>query len=199
MDYEKILIFGDSITWGADDSEGLGWANRYRKNLEAKQIDTAVYNLGIRGDTTAGLLKRFEAEAGARKSSNSCIIFAIGINDSRFINNLTTPETLLERFKSNIENLIKLAGVLTRSIVFIGLTNVMRDEIILPRVGKNYIYRNDNIRIYNQAIQEIALQHRCKFVNLQNVLKPEDFYEDGLHPNSEGHVKMLKEISKQIA
>src|SRR3989344_4325963 len=187
MNYEKILIFVDSITWGADDSEGLGWANRYRKHLESQEIDTAVYNLGIRGDTTTGLLKRFEVEANARNSTNFCIVFAIGINDSRFVNNLETPETPLGLFKSNIERLIKLAEAFTKNIVFIGLTNITPEKITLPRVDKNYLYTNDNIQIYNQAVQEIASRHEYKFINLQNLLRPEYFYEDGLHPNSQGH------------
>ena len=198
MNYEKILIFGDSITWGADDIDGLGWANRFRKKLESEGADTAVYNLGIRGDTTSGLLKRFEVEAEARKSTNICIVFAIGINDSRFINNLETPETPLEQFKLNIKELTELAEKFTKNIIFVGLTNVTPDEINLPRVGKSYIYTNNNIRNYDQAIENLAKQKGYKFISLQNLLNPEDFYEDGLHPNSKGHTKMCDLISKYI-
>lgn len=198
MSYEKILIFGDSITWGADDSDGLGWANRYRKNLENKEVDTAVYNLGIRGDTSGGLLKRFEIEADARKADNLCIVFAIGINDSRFVNNLETPETQIEQFKSNIEKLVNSASKFSKNIVFVGLTNVSPDKVVLPRVDKNYIYTNSNIQIYNQVVQEIAKEKGHKFISLQNLIKPEDLYEDGLHPNSQGHIKMCDEISKYI-
>jgi lysophospholipase L1-like esterase len=56
---ETICVFGDSITWGAYDPERGGWVNRLRNDLEKKEIES--YNLGISGDTTADLLKRFNS------------------------------------------------------------------------------------------------------------------------------------------
>lgn len=198
MNYEKILIFGDSITWGAYDPDGLGWANRYRKYTESKGSDISVYNLGIRGDTTVGLLKRFEIETDIIKPTNICIVFGIGINDSRFVNNLQTPEIPLFQFKSNIEQLINLAEKFTKNIIFVGLTNVTPEKITLHRVDKDYIYTNNNIKAYDQAVRNMALKRSYEFIDLQNLLKPEDFSEDGLHPNSRGHIKMFEEISKHI-
>ncbi len=66
----QILIFGDSNTYGAWDPDG-GWVARLRKfadekNMEGKDYFVLVYNLGIDGDDTSGVLKRIESETVAR-------------------------------------------------------------------------------------------------------------------------------------
>ena len=84
----QILIFGDSITWGAWDEEG-GWAQRFKKEIDKKAITAnftsyhSVYNLGISGDNTNDLLERFESETQRRldEGEEAIILFAIGIND----------------------------------------------------------------------------------------------------------------------
>ena len=52
------LIFGDSITQGFNDLTG-GWVQRLRESLT---LDDFVINLGVSGDTSDGLLARFEVE-----------------------------------------------------------------------------------------------------------------------------------------
>lgn len=76
----SICVFGDSIVWGAWDKEMGGWVNRLRLSLEKKGFDGEVYNLGISGDTSDGLIKRFEAEAEVRDADVA--IISIGVNDS---------------------------------------------------------------------------------------------------------------------
>ncbi len=65
-----ILVFGDSISYGAWDIEG-GWVSRLRKfldkkNLSEENFDCKVYNLGISGDNSSGVLNRFEFETRQR-------------------------------------------------------------------------------------------------------------------------------------
>ena len=79
-----VLIFGDSITYGAWDREG-GWAKRLRSFLDEKQLSDSnifytTYNLGISGENTDDLLKRIDSEIKPRldESEETVIIFAIG-------------------------------------------------------------------------------------------------------------------------
>src|SRR3989338_9595652 len=92
----QILIFGDSITYGAWDIEG-GWVQRLRKYLDKKVINSnyeeyyITYNLGISGDISGDIIKRFKKETEDRlndKEHNESVIFifAIGTNDCLFIN-----------------------------------------------------------------------------------------------------------------
>src|SRR5476651_375488 len=84
----RILIFGDSITWGAVDEDGGGWAQRIKQYVDKKTLTpgyaSSVYVLGVSGDTTEDLLKRFNSEVQSRldDESNLMIVFAIGTNDS---------------------------------------------------------------------------------------------------------------------
>ena len=77
----NIIIFGDSITYGACDYEMGGWVNRLRiyfdNNAESK---ISVFNLGISGEISEEVLTRFDSEFNARydKDKKNVVIFAIG-------------------------------------------------------------------------------------------------------------------------
>src|SRR3989338_5799563 len=118
----NIVIFGDSITWGAYDPDQGGWATRLRNYFEAKDDEINIYNLGIPGDTTADLLKRIEIEARSREPK--VIIIAIGINDARFIHSTHSLRVSPEEFQQNITKLNSIAQEFTNKVVFVGLTVV---------------------------------------------------------------------------
>jgi lysophospholipase L1-like esterase len=188
----NICIFGDSITWGAYDPKNGGWANSLRNSLEPDDIQ--LYNCGISGDTTSDLLKRFKTEADARKPK--IIIFAIGINDSQYINTKDNPKVSVSDFRSNIEKLIEEAKRFTDNVIFIGLNNVNEDEVTpTPWDDKNNFYCNENIEIYNNIIKEIIEKEDLDFIDLKEVIALEDLY-DGLHPNTQGHKKIFEEVKK---
>ena len=84
----QILVFGDSVAWGAWDKEG-GWVARLRKLVDERTLSTPefhnvdffmVYNLGVSGDTSKWLLKRFEPGVKQRlkEKDKTIIIIAIG-------------------------------------------------------------------------------------------------------------------------
>src|SRR5271157_5203514 len=101
----QILVFGDSITYGACDSEG-GWVQRLRKFLDGKnlintEVYYSVYNLGVWGNAIEDLLKRLEFETKQRIEENEEVmfVFAIGVNDSNFIYSKTTFKTPSGKFQ----------------------------------------------------------------------------------------------------
>src|SRR3989344_9641126 len=122
----QILLFGDSIVYGAWDLEG-GWAHRLRKLLDEIVIKSnykeyyLVYNLGIDGDTSEGLLKRFEQEAKQRISPDEEIIFIfhIGDNDSLFNNKTKKHLVSPEDYEKNIREIISKAKRYSTKIIFI--------------------------------------------------------------------------------
>src|SRR3989344_4585662 len=108
---KTICIWGDSDTWGAFDYEGGGWVERLKKYFWGHKDFTTVYNLGVDGDTSRRVLKRFDAEAATREPDT--IIFAIGVNDSanrEKRNNFWVPE---KEFENNLHELVKRARIYT--------------------------------------------------------------------------------------
>ena len=120
----QILLFGDSVAYGAWDLEG-GWAQRLRKWLDEIVIKSdyekyfIVYNLGIDGDTSEGLLKRFEQEAKPRISQEeeTIFIFHIGGNDSLFNNKTKKHRVSPENYEKNIREIISVAKKYSKKII----------------------------------------------------------------------------------
>ena len=184
-----VCVFGDSIAWGAGDFETGGWVARLNNHLQ-KTTGGQVYNCGIRGDDTNGLLQRFEVEGRAR--APDVVIFAIGINDSEFETSGRGTRVKTEAFRKNIGMLIDKAKKITNKIAYVGLTRV--DESKTTSIpGEDIEYRNDDISRYDAAIEELCKANHITYVKMADVLKSKDL-DDGLHPNSAGHEKMFERV-----
>lgn len=196
---ERVLIFGDSITWGAVDKESSGWVNLIRKDFyQDPDTNPSVYNLGVSGDTTNGLLKRFRIECEARLVDGKLgIVFAIGINDSRYTNTKDNPEVSLEKFSTNLEQLVKMAQEFTDKIAFVGLIDVDESKTTpIPWRTTKY-YTSENAHKYDSAIKSICERHKLPFVNMLGII-PKERMPDGLHPDAEGHKVAAEKIKEEL-
>ncbi|OHA62828.1 MAG: hypothetical protein A3E07_03445 [Candidatus Wildermuthbacteria bacterium RIFCSPHIGHO2_12_FULL_45_9] len=191
----NILIFGDSITWGAYDPEQGGWATRLRNYFEAKDNDTDVYNLGISGDTTADLLNRIEIEAKSREPN--LIIFAIGINDAQFIHSTNGLRVSLDEFQQNLTKLLSIAKKFTGKIVFVGLTKVDESKTTPIPWNTNKSYTNENIKRLDTVIEKFCEENKLKFISMDSVVGNGDLI-DGLHPNTKWHIKIFNRIKSEV-
>lgn len=79
----RACFFGDSFTLGVGDEAGLGWVGRVVARMQGNLADLAAYNLGIRRDTSADILHRWQAEAEARlaPAHPHRLAFCFGAND----------------------------------------------------------------------------------------------------------------------
>src|SRR3989304_4152501 len=86
---KTICIFGDSVVHASFMK--VGWVDLFRQYLEKKYPNDSIeiYNLGISGNTSEDILKRFEAEILARDTTS--IIIAVGVNDSGYIQDPSNP------------------------------------------------------------------------------------------------------------
>ncbi len=203
----QILIFGDSITYGAWDKEG-GWAQRLRKYIDEKiAIDPnyyhLVYNLGISGNTSDDLLKRFENECKYIKKEEGreelVIIIAIGENDSQIKNGKVKVE--MKQFEKNLEKLYGLAKKFTDKVFFVGLcpADESKSDPIPWDTSKSY--KNDSIAQYNEAIRKFCEKNNSGFIDVFNNLFKKDYKElldDGVHPNTEGHQQIFEIIKTYL-
>jgi acyl-CoA thioesterase I len=192
----NICIFGDSITWGAVDKAEGGWAQRLKKFIDNNTDEYETYSLGVSGDTTINLLKRFEIESQARNPE--IIILAIGTNDSAYINEINNTVIPLDLFEKNIKELINLARKFTQQIVIIGLPKVDESKVQPFRdssTGKQYA--NNNLKKYSDKLAEISRENQLIFIDVFNILSVEDL-GDGLHPNENGHKKLYEYIKNKL-
>lgn len=197
MTQTNICIFGDSITWGPRLPFRVAWANLLRNHLEKNATELfRVYDLGVDMDTTRDLIRRMENEALARKPG--IVIFNIGVNDSLYRNTPDNPESSLEEFASNIQKLIDMASRITKNVLIVGLvkgSDKWTTPLIQSTTGK--IYTKARTRLYDRKLCDLASRNKILFADVNEVLHDEDF-DDGLHPNANGHMKMFGVISKML-
>lgn len=187
----KVLIFGDSITWGAGDIEGGGWVDRLRRDEELFNKGYEFINLGVSGDDTYDLLERLELEAGAREPE--FIVFSIGINDSQYLDSNHSHRVPLDRFKKNLEKLYSLAYKFTPKVTFLGLNGVDEEKTCPISWSRDKSYFNKAVVEYDKAIKDFSDKKETDFIDINSIIEKKDL-EDGLHPNSEGHRKIYQQV-----
>ena len=203
-----VLIFGDSIVWGAWDSEG-GWVTRMKKYTDKQAIDNqmenydTIYPLGISGDNTDDLLQRFENELTSRldEDSNMVVVIAIGINDSQFDISNNKNCVPITKFKSNLIKILKTAKDNTKHTVLVGLSPV-DDALLHPMPWKpTHGYSNSHVEKYNNVIKKIAEEKNIPFIDLYKYFSEKDYKKllsDGLHPNTEGHKVIYTKVLAEL-
>ncbi|EAW38620.1 Lipolytic enzyme, G-D-S-L [Lyngbya sp. PCC 8106] len=80
----RICFVGDSFVNGVGDPSGLGWTGRVCVEAHQYKDEITVYNLGIRRETSADILKRWSGEVSCRLTSeyDSRVVFSFGVNDT---------------------------------------------------------------------------------------------------------------------
>lgn len=194
----EILVFGDSIAYGCWDDEG-GWVARLRRYVD-KKITTLgyesyyhhLYNLGIPGENTIGVLARFEAEVAARlrKHKDCAIIFAIGTNDSQFVLTEQVNRVPLEEFEQNIRAMITLARQHTEHIIFVG--SLIADDVKMNPChwAPEKAFITEYMLRYDAVVRNIAKAMSLQYIDVATPFIAAGgtaLLDDGIHPTSEGH------------
>ncbi len=81
----RLIFIGDSIVAGSGDDECRGWVGRVGSATRRAGVDHTPYNLGIGGDTAAGVLARWQAEVTRRLNPDiqNRLVVQVGVNDAR--------------------------------------------------------------------------------------------------------------------
>ena len=83
MEDIRIYFIGDSYVNGTGDPQYLGWPGRECAASNGNGVAITGYNLGIRADTSADVLRRWEEEVASRRLTphDGRIVFGFGAND----------------------------------------------------------------------------------------------------------------------
>jgi acyl-CoA thioesterase-1 len=206
----SVLCFGDSITQGSVDPDG-GWTQRLRRRLDQDTFplgDTtfpahAVFNLGVAGDTSEGLLDRLEREARPRLLGDQVVIvIAIGINETSFDLSSGTPAGSQRRFAGHLGALVAAARRHTDRVLLVGLLPC--DEARMqpaPWSSDGESYGNDRIALFNDEVRRVAADTGVALVDCFGELLAGDhaaLLHDGLHPNGAGHQLLADRIGERL-
>jgi lysophospholipase L1-like esterase len=157
-----ILLFGSSIPYGLKDYSNGGWGTKLRILVDstypkdATGKDNLLYNLGISGDTTTGVTKRFksETEVRMRKDVETVVLFSIGGNDAGYYkdkNEFVVPLDLFEANYRSILNEAKGLGCTILATLLIPVVNEWAGE----SSGKPRIKTREFQQIYEGKMLEI--------------------------------------------
>lgn len=172
------LTFGDSITYGVD-SDVNGWANMLRSLIERRHKDAYydVYNLGIPGDTSRGLLRRIKGELVPRSCGhkNTYVVINIGGND-----------IMKAEFMFNLENIIEICKDFSSNIFVGSVLDTVPEVIEKQEWFDGIMDRYQGVDFYNDIIKQVCKSHNVNYIDTFSVIKP-SMLIDGLHPNAEGN------------
>ncbi|MGV0754938.1 SGNH/GDSL hydrolase family protein [Empedobacter brevis] len=189
----NCLFFGDSITYGEYDGVLGGYVDILKRYCHAEFYQNNTneincFNLGIGGETTEGLIKRFEIEVQARYSPDENLIFFLyGANDLAEKNNVELVS--LSDFEANLSQMISHAKEFTKNVYLISILPISKtvDGIKVP---ERKFRTTQKIELYNQKLKELAAQNDVEFIDIFSSFdanKEVFLSKDGVHPNEKGY------------
>ena len=170
----KLLAFGDSLIAGYGLPKKDGFSDQLEATLNHAGIRLKVINAGVSGDTSAGGLSRIDWALGANPDA---ILLELGANDSlRGIDPAIT--------KMNLQKILTKLQKIGVPILFAGM-------IAPPNMGKEYGLEFEKVYLELAEANEVIF-YRFFLEGVAGV--PELNQEDGIHPNKEGVLKIVKKI-----
>ena len=106
----RICFVGDSFVNGTGDPECLGWAGRICAAARHRGLDLTYYNLGVRRETSADILARWEREVACRlpAESGGRVVFSFGANDATLEDGV--PRVAPDAAVENARTMLATAG-----------------------------------------------------------------------------------------
>ena len=188
----EYLIIGDSFIAGGGAHNNSGWAQMFKNNHPALNVEIA----GVGGDN---ILKVNERLSALPKSAFDVVILGVGINDSRYRPSKDGYEVSLEDFQKGLDSFAKFFRQKNPdvSLFFVGLTRV--DETKASPYKPDKYYLNKNIELFNSKIEETAHSIGVTYIQVPMLYENSGNLADGLHPSDQGHKTLYRVISSKIS
>ncbi|MBL7664377.1 MAG: arylesterase, partial [Bacteriovoracaceae bacterium] len=148
------------------------------KKLLAEKYDIKVINAGVSGSTTASASQRL---AWYLKAKPEILLLALGANDG--LRGLKITES-----QKNLEQVIEKAQASGTTVILAGM-------LLPPNYGKEYSKQ------FEQMFKDLAKKYSLSFIPflLKGVGGEKKLnIEDGMHPNENGHKKILETVYPYI-
>lgn len=186
MSDRQVLFFGDSHVAGTGDPEGLGWVGRVAAASFSAGQPFTPYNLGVGGNTSVDVLRRWPIEARSRQRdlAETRLVLSFGVND-----------TTLEGDRRRVEAAASIQA-LDRALG-------EADDLGLPTfvVGPAPVeerQQTDRIAALSSAFARLCAKRGVPFVDVVGALRRSQVWleevaaDDGAHPGAEGYALLAE-------
>ena len=172
----RVCVVGSSMALGYGDPKALGWVGRVAARTPQDEIDLSVYNLSVRGDTTAGVLERWRSEVGRRTADgvDNRLVVSVGAGD-------VDAGLSLARTRLNLANVVDEATADGLQPFVVGPP---------PRADQAF---NERLRTVVDAERDVCERRSIPFVDcFEPLLAHEQWIADlstgdGVHPGQAGY------------
>jgi lysophospholipase L1-like esterase len=188
MTTTRICFVGDSYVNGTGDPEGLGWAGRVCAEACRRGHDVTRYDLGVRRDTSADILARWETEARRRlpEGVDGRLVFSFGVND-------TTLEHGAPRIAPPVSeaNAREILGAAQRWTPPVPILMVGPPPTADPEQN---LRTADLSQVLVQACADLGVPYLEVFplLDVSDVWMIEVAAGDGAHPGAAGYLELAK-------
>ena len=196
----QIFILGSSSAYGVGSSIA-GWGDLVKQYFHARMYGEGgegekyeVYNLAKSGATIDYVKKSFPQQLkDYGRGQDVILIVSVGGNNSKAEGEPDNFVSSPEEFEQEMENLLKELKQVSKAVIVVG--NGYVDEAKTnpkpnPLTGGRSYFTNSRRQHFSEITKRVCQNMNIGFVTIdidKNEWLKKYLYEDGLHPNQEGH------------
>jgi acyl-CoA thioesterase I len=172
-----LCFVGASMTAGYGDPKGLGWVGRVVSRTQHPDLDLTAYNLGVRGDTSAGVMTRWRVETAPRWANRTERRLVLGVGANDIVSGMS-----LARSRLNLANILDEATTSGIAALVVGL---------VPGLDSGL---NARIEALAEAQSDVCARRGVPYVDCYHPLVGHDQWmsdlgasSDGVHPGQAGY------------
>lgn len=194
----RICVIGDSIAAGTGDSRCLGWHGRLLGPLLQGGRDVTIYDLGVRGETSQDVARRWQAEASARLPGifRAAVVFEFGLNDCTV---RTSADGRAARRVAVEETLATTAAILAGAVALWPTMMIGPAPVDDRRGGPQLVpgieqrTRNADIHALDSRLAAVAAGVGVAYLSVFDALAADQRWQralrdgDGIHPVDGGY------------
>lgn len=177
----RVCFIGDSFVAGIGDERHMGWAGRLAAHSHTQGQVLTSYNLGIRRDTSADILRRFQAECTPRlpAGSHAGVVLSFGVNDTMFESGRSRVDT-----EASVSHLCELLTQLSNE----GWPVLMAGP---PAVDDEA--HSERVVVLDALLEAECARHSVPYVSVVRQMQGHEVWRrevregDGAHPGAGGY------------
>ncbi len=187
---KTIVCHGDSLTEGADLEKSYTWPQ-----LVENKIKVTVLNTGIGGDTSGGLLARFQHDVV--QSKPDLVVILGGTNDLWWDLdiNLILANIFAMACQAQYRDIVPVVGL----PLPLFMENIRNQNMMAPIAGWDRCINKlselvDALAVAAKESEIACLDFYHPFLDTNQKVRGDYFLEDGLHPNKQGQRLMAEKM-----